>query len=389
MELGQKAYKYRIYPSKSQIALLNNQFSMCRHLWNWSLKERTEEFQNNNKSINYYDQANNLPALKESKPWFKSVYSQVLQDVLKRLDKAFQAFYRRTKAGEEPGYPEYKKRGDWDSITFPQYSDLPEDNQLYLPKVKETIKIQYHREIEGNVKTLSIVKEGTKWFANFSVEIPLSIEHKATGNQIGIDLGLIDFYYDSNGNNVKVPKFYRSEQKKLSKLQRKLALLKKRTSKYLKTLNILRNLHYRIACKRENFFHHVVNNLLQNNDIICIEKLDIKKMAKRPAKVELADGVFLPNGAKKKSGLNKSILDAAWGKFIQILKYKAISLGKKIVEINPAYTSSMCSQCGNIVNKSLSERTHKCNNCGLILQRDHNSAINILTLGIQCLGENP
>jgi putative transposase len=327
-----KAYKYRIYPTKSQVSNLNNQFSMCRHLFNWSIIERTEQYQNNNKSVNYYDQANNLPALKESKPWFNSIHSQVLQDVLKRVDKAFQAFFRRVKAGEEPGYPNLKKRGDYDSITYPQYNSKPENNLLKISKFNLPIKIQYHREIEGNVKTLSIVKEGTKWFAVFSSELSISVEPKCLQNPVGIDLGLIDFYYDSNGNNVKVPKFYRENEKKLKKLQRNLSKLKKRTKEYLKTLYIIRNLHYRIRCKRENFFHHTVNELLQKHDIVCIEKLDISNMAKRPEKIEYAEGVYLPNGAEVKSRLNKSIYDAAWGKFISILKYKAANLGKSILE---------------------------------------------------------
>ncbi|MFW5908994.1 MAG: RNA-guided endonuclease InsQ/TnpB family protein, partial [Desulfosalsimonas sp.] len=173
-----KSFKYRIYPTRAQITNLENQFSMCRHLYNWSLAERKEAYETSGETISYNTQQNNLPALKKARPWYKGVYSQVLQDVLRRLDKAYQHFFRRVKSDEVPGFPRFKKRGQWNSITYPQYSAFP-SSRIKVPKVG-TIKTVYHREIpkEAKVKTLTITREGSKWFACFSVELSLEIEPK-------------------------------------------------------------------------------------------------------------------------------------------------------------------------------------------------------------------
>ncbi|PCI21655.1 MAG: hypothetical protein COB67_13930 [SAR324 cluster bacterium] len=161
-----KSYKYRIYPTNAQIGKLENSFSMCRHLYNWNLQERVVAYEKSGKSVSYQQQQNALPALKREKPWFKSVYSQVLQDVLKRLDGAFKKFFR-----EKIGFPRFKKRGHWNSITYPQFKKIPSNNKITLPKIGE-IKIVYHRDIPeaAKVKTLNITKEAGKWFACFSFE---------------------------------------------------------------------------------------------------------------------------------------------------------------------------------------------------------------------------
>lgn len=386
VSLVRKSFKYRIYPTKYQITNIENQFSMCRYLYNWSLKERIETYEKKQKSISYYDQANNLPDLKKEKPWFKGVYGQVLQQVLKRLDLAFQAFFRRIKEGDIPGFPKFKKKGEWDSILYPQYSERPEDNKIAVSKIGE-IKIKYHREIPENakIKTLAITKEGFKWFACFSVEYPFECEHKCGNTIYGIDLGLIDFYYGSDGESISVPKFFRKSERKLQIAQRKLSKTEKRTPKYRKHLRIVQRIHYKIKCQRRDFLHKAANYLLTKADNIVIEKLNIQGMSHRPKPKQDDNGSYLKNGAARKVGLNKSISDVGWYSFFLMLKYKAEVLGKKILEVAPHYTSQECSGCGNIVQKSLSTRTHKCTECGLQLNRDHNAAINIKRLATQSL----
>jgi transposase len=150
-----KAFKYRIYPTKSQISNLENQFSMCRHLYNHALGERKTAYEMTGETVNYYDQKKQLPAMKIERPWYKGVYSQVLQDVLKRLDNSYKSFFRRVKEGtEDPGFPKFKKRGQWTSILYPQYHKFPSD-RIVVPKVG-TIKSVYHREIPetAQIKTL-------------------------------------------------------------------------------------------------------------------------------------------------------------------------------------------------------------------------------------------
>lgn len=382
-----RTYKYRIYPSKAQETNLENMFSMCRHLYNWNLKERIEQYELEKYSVSYNEQQNKLPELKKEKPWFKGVHSQVLQDVLRRLDNGFKHFFRRVKTGEVPGFPKYKKRGEWNSITYTQFSDHPKNGSVKVPKLGN-ISIVYHRSIpkDAKVKTLNIEKEAGKWFACFSFEQELDIEPKQELSAIGVDLGLIDFYYTSDGKKIAAPKLLRKKEKQLQKLQRRLSKTKKRTPEFYKLVKAIQKTHFRIKCQRNDFLHKQSLELLKSANILCLEKRTVSKMVKRPEKIEGESGVFLPNGAKYKAMLNKSIFDVGWSKFVDILKYKIVTEGKKIVQINPKYTSQECSNCGAIVKKSLSTRTHRCNECGYVANRDENAAINILRRGLASLG---
>ena len=380
-----KSFKYRIYPTKAQKTNLENQFSMCRHLYNRSLAERIEAWEKEQKSITYNHQQNNLPEFKKERPWYKGVHSQVLQDVLRRLDKGYQAFFRRVKQGEKPGHPKFKKRGQWDSITYPQYSKSP-TNKITVPKIG-TITLVCHRELpeDAKIKTLTIIKEAGKWFACFSVELPFIVEPKQDLlDPIGIDLGLIDFLYSSDGFHVPVPKHLRKKEKQLQRLQRRLSKAKKRSKQYYNILKALQKCHYRIKCQRNDFLHKTANELLTKSDSIFHEDLIIPNMIRRPKIKQDESGTYLPNGASAKAGLNKSIADAGWGRFLDILKYKSCFFGKDLVAVPPHYTSQKCSSCGEIVKKSLSVRTHRCS-CGFVANRDHNAALNILRIGLDTL----
>lgn len=380
-----KSSKYRIYPTKSQITNMENQFSMCRHLYNWSLAERKESYDYDRSSISYNQQQNQLPLLKKERPWYKGVYSQVLQDVLKRLDKGYKAFFRRVKTGDNPGFPKFKKHGQWNSLTYPQYSKSPGSN-IQVPKVG-TVKLVYHRAIPDNakIKTLTITKDGGKWFACFSFELLLEIEPKQNVlPSIGIDLGLKDFLYTSDGASVPVPKYLRAKEKQLKRLQRRLSKAAKRSKKYYKILLAIQKCHYRIRCRRSDFLHKTANNLLATSDAVFHEDLNIKNMIRKPEPKQNEDGTYIQNGASAKAGLNKSIADAGWGQFLSILTYKAVETGKILLAVPPHYTSQICSACGNMVKKSLSVRTHRCG-CGFVANRDHNAALNILRIGMDTL----
>jgi len=445
-----KTYKFRIYPEKREINKLENTLSMCRHLYNRSLAERVMSYEirrysnfvessikpgktkifstcfgqilyaetketvavktlipiegifgiafsafweNVPRDITYNYQQDNLPSMKKEKPWYKSVYSQVLQNVLQRLDGAYEKFFEGLKEGKKKaGFPKFKKRGKYSSITYPQYKFRPENGKITVPKIGK-VKIVYHREIPKRaiIKTLTIKKDGGKWFACFSVEMPKKeMEHKQDlSKSIGLDAGLIDFYYGSDGSHVPVPKYFRKREKELKRLQRKIQKLrdeykgKKKPKKYYKVLKALQKVHYRIRCQREDFHHKQANRLLQEFDIIVHEDLNIQGMKRRPKPKQDEEGKYLPNRAAQKAGLNKSISDVAWGKFFQILNYKADAMGKEVIPIDPKYTSQICSGCGNTVEKTLSMRTHICPFCGLILPRDYNSALYIRDLGLE------
>lgn len=394
--IQRRSYKYRIYPTKSQISNLENQFSMCRHLYNWNLEERDRGYKENGKSIGLYDQNKKLKFLKAGKPWYTGVHTGVLYNVNSRVDKAFKDFFRRVKDGETPGHPKFKKRGDWDSITYPSIpqKSLPrkDSKTIEVSKVGH-VKIQYHRTLQGKPKTMTLKKEsGNKWFVIFSVEQEFEIptEPKIEPKKyLGLDLGLIHFYYGSDGSKVEAPKFLRKKEKSLKKLQRRFSKAKKRSERWYKLKRALQKLHWRIRNQRLDFFHKTVNNLLKRADGFFLEGLTIKNMVRRPKPKQGENGEYLKNGASFKSGLNKSINDAGWYRFYQTLEYKAESLGKLVHRVNPAYTSQKCSNCSSTIKKSLSTRTHVCKNCGAILDRDFNASRNILRLGLQSLGENP
>jgi putative transposase len=356
---------------------------MCRHLYNWNLKQRIEVYKAEKRTVSYCEQQNALPELKKERPWFKHVYSQVLQDVLKRLDKAYQRFFT-----QRHGFPKYKKKGQWNSITYSQYEDLPENGMITVPKVGK-IKLVYHRPIPENalIKTLTIIQEGGKWFACFSVELPDRLEPKPKQTSaIGIDLGLNSFIYSSNGEALAAPRYLQKVRESLSRLQRKLSKIEKRTTKYFKTLRALQKVYYRLRCKRLSFFYNQAHSLFEQNDIVIVEDLDIGPMTKRPDPQKDEGGQYLPNGATQKARLNASIYDASWGMFLGVLKHVANKLGKQVVTVEPAYTTQRCSSCGTLVKKGLSERTHRCPVCSYTANRDYNAAKNILRLGLESLG---
>jgi putative transposase len=358
---------------------------MCRHLYNWSLEERIKAYENEQRTVTYNEQQNKLPVLKIERPWFASVYSQVLQDVLRRLDKAYQSFFSRVKQGDTPGFPKFKKRGEWDSITYPQYRNLP-DSKIVVPKIG-TIKVIYHRDIpEGaKIKTLTITKEADKWFACFSVESYIDIEPKQDlKTSIGIDLGLIDFLYASDGSSISAPKYYRKLQGRLARLQRRRAKAEKYSPKWYKLLKAIQKVYFRLRCLKHDFLHKTANDLLKKADIISHEDLNIRGMIRRPKPKQDENGKYLPNNAAAKSGLNKSIADAAWGQFLGILNYKAKEQGKIVVAVPPHYTSQECPGCHQIVKKSLSVRTHRCP-CGFVANRDFAASLNILRIGLDML----
>jgi putative transposase len=349
---------------------------MCRHLYNWNLRERIEAYENEVRSVSYYEQQNSLPELKKERPWFKGVYSLALQDVLRRLDKAYQKFFDK-----KGGYPKYKKKGQWNSITYPDQRKKPQFEKIKVPKVGD-IKIVYHRKIPENaeIKTLSVVKDGGKWFACFSINLPDRSEPKPSPNHaVGIDLGLDSFVFASDGFCITAPKFLRNRAKDLKRLQRKLSRTPKRTAAYQKVLKALQKAYYRIRCLRNQFFYHLAHQLLSSSDCIVHEELSIPRMVRRSSSSDFGE-------KRRQRGLSKSIYDAGWGYFVSILQNVAQKMGKLVIGVKPHYTSQTCSECGSIVPKSLSTRTHHCKECGYKADRDLNAAINILRLGLESLG---
>jgi len=374
------AYKYRLYPTKKQIAQLHWTLDRCRELYNAALQERRDAYRMCNVSITYYDQAMQLPDIKELREEYHDIYSQVLQDVLRRVDKAFTAFFKRCKHGKTPGYPRFQGKGRYDSFTYPQAGfSVTHDNRVCLAKIG-SIKVKLHRPIQGKVKTCTIKREGDHWYVVFVCEVKITafLESKET---VGIDLGLLHFATLSTGETIENPRYLRHAETKLKKLQQALARKKRGSNRRKKAVQRIAKQHRTIRNQRQDFLHKASRTLVNAYGLIVMEDLQIANLSKRPKPKQDEEGTYLPNGASAKAGLNKSICDAGWGLFQQYCAYKAANAGRTMLLVDPRNTSQRCSSCGKLVKKELRERWHSCE-CGCSLDRDHNAAINILWLGL-------
>lgn len=343
----------------------------CRWLYNKILETRKNAYEQDGVSLRLYDTQNMIPGWKAERSSLKSVHSLVLQQVNIRVDLAFKAFFRRVKSGETPGYPRFKGYGRYDSMTFTQYGNGAKiaNGKLVLSKIGD-IKIVLHRELIGLPKTVCVRRSATgKWSATVSC---VTEEDKlpTDGDSVGIDLGLSSFATFSDGEKIANPRFLKKEQDALAKAQRRLSKETKGTPERVKRRKIVSRIHERITNKRTNFAHQESRKLVNRYGIIVMEDLSITDMMSNHIQVF---------GNK----LNKSIADVAWIQLVQFTAYKAEDAGRLLVLVDPRNTSKMCSCCGEIVAKDLSVRVHSCPNCGLVTDRDHNAALNILALGLQ------
>jgi putative transposase len=357
------AYKFRVYPNKQQQAMLDLTLETCRHLYNTALADRKNTYEQEGLSRSYEDQAAILTSEKKDNPYLKSVFSQVPQDVLRRLDKSFKAFFRRVKAGENPGYPRFKGRGWYKSFTYPQSGFALEGSKLNLSKIG-SIRIFKHREIEGKIKTCTIKKNRLgHWYATFVSEIEdiPQVEPKIT---FGVDVGLKSLVALSDGTTIQYPRYYVQSQAKLAVAQRNLSRKKKGSANRRKARLKVAKISQRIQYLRDGFLHKISRKLVDSADLIVFENLNI-------------------SGMLKNHHLAKHIQDHAWGKLIQFTQSKAAKAGKIVEQVDARYTSQKCSQCGIVVPKTLAERNHACPNCGLELDRDLNASLNIRTLGLR------
>jgi len=361
-----KAYRYRLFPTKSQVSQMEQTLEICRWVYNETLAMRKNAWEQEQRHISYYESKRQIPLWKKERPELSTVYSQVLQNVTLRVDLAFKAFFRRLKSGEKPGYPRFKGKGRYDSFTYPQSGFKLDGDRLHLSKIGD-VRVVLHRPVEGTIKTLTIRRSSTsKWYACFSVECDPSPVQQNDG-EIGIDVGLESFATLSNGEKIENPRFFRTDEKALAKAQRKLSKAEKGTPERKKARKIVAHVHERIANRRLNFAHQTSRKVVNRFGTIVFEDLNITNM-------------------QKNHHLAKSIADVAWNMFITITESKAEDAGSRVILVNPRNTSQICSRCGMIVAKTLSDRVHSCPHCGLVMDRDQNAAINIMRLGLQSQG---
>jgi putative transposase len=355
-----KTFKYRLYPTGKQGQALCGQLGEACRLYNGALQERRDAYQYAGISLSYYDQAKQLKDIRAEGDCELANFS-CSQDVLRRVEKTFQAFFGRVKRGETPGYPRFKSRWRYDSLTFPSYGDgcrLRENGKLYVQGVGE-IKVKLHRVVEGRTKTVTVKREGGRWYVCFSVEVA-DLADSILYEDIGIDLGLSSFAVLSDGTVIENPRWYRRAQAKLRIAQRRVARRQRGSKGRRKAVVLLQRAHAHVRNTRRDFQHQTARWLVERYSVIFVEDLNIKGMAR--------------------GMLAKSVSDAAWGGFLQLLRDKAAEAGRVVLGVNPSGTSQTCT-CGTPVPKTLSQRWHECGACGLSLARDHVSALLIRGLG--------
>jgi putative transposase len=360
-----KTYKYRLYPTPAQETTMQAVLDECRWLYNRLLEERKLAWDETDTSLSRYQQVNRIPALKKERASLTAVHSQVLQNVAARVDLAFQAFFRRVKDGEEPGYPRFRGKGRYDSFCYPGSGFTLDGPRVVLSKIG-SIKAVVHRPVEGTIKTCCIRRTSTgKWYVTFACEAePVPLEPQDTA--VGLDVGLTAFATLSSGEQIANPRFLRADERRLKRAQRRREKAPKGSALRRKRRRIAARVHERIANRRAAFLHKQANDIIAVYGTICVEDLSIKGMVHNRS-------------------LAKSIHDAAWRQFLAFLTYKAACAGRTLVAVNPAYTSQDCSCCGHRQKMPLSERVYDCPCCGLDLDRDVNAALNILRLGLESL----
>ncbi|MGQ9579308.1 MAG: RNA-guided endonuclease InsQ/TnpB family protein [Candidatus Aminicenantales bacterium] len=355
-----KTFKYRLYPTKAVSNSAVQILDLCRIVYNLCLEQRQHLWQYHRKSISCFDQVKQLPELKKAFPEFNKVPSQTLQDVVERVDRAFQGFFRRIKAGEKPGYPRFKSPNRYHSFTLKQAGWKLSGNILEIRKIGK-FKIILHRPIEGKVKTVTVKRSLTgKWFALFCCDnVPIRPLPK-TGKALGVDVGCENFLVTSDGLEIPNPRFLKRQETKLEQRQKRLSRKVKGSNRRLKAKRLIARIHEKLVNQRTDFHFKVANQLVKIADIIYMEKLKAWTSWR---------------------ALNKSMRDAAWFNFFSCLRAKAEEAGREIREVPARDTSQICSGCGKTVQKELSDRRHVCPFCHLSISRDHNAARNILRLG--------
>lgn len=333
---------------------------VCRHFYNMCLEERKLAYEFEQRSVKKTEQEKLAIRYRQTFPQARIVFSQTLQTVADDLDKAFRAFFRRVKAGEKAGYPRFKSRQRFRSFAFKQFGlgAKLEGRRLRLFGIGR-VAVRWHRAIEGTIKTVRIVHKAGRWYACFVCEVPDKPELPITGRGIGIDVNIENLLTTSDGERVENPKFYQQAQAKLRVLQRSLQRKQRGGKHRKKALLQVQRWHRHIANQRKDFAHKLSFILVQHCDLIALEDLKVQNLVRN-------------------HHLSKSILDAGWYLFRQLLTYKAANAGREVVLVKAAYTSKSCSCCGAIFEDlKLSDRWVECG-CGLTLARDHNAAVNIL-----------
>ena len=357
-----KAFVYRLYPSKSQRKRLEAVRETCRHFYNDLLRERKDSYDLYGVSITKTEQLRKVKVEKDTSPYALDIHSHILQNVVADLHKAFEAFFRRVKAGENPGYPRFKSRNRFAGFGYKEYGNgfKLDGRRLKLSGIGR-IAVRWHRELEGQIKTARVFCRAGKWFVAFSCAVEKPEPLPPTGESIGIDLGLTRLATFNTGEKKENPRWYRKVLDDLGVLQRKISRCVMGSRNRRRLIGRLQRMLVDVANARKDFLNKFVHELIQRFDKIVLEDLRVAAMV--PGRFAL------------------SILDAGWSYLVSHLAHKAENAGREVVKVDPAYTSKTCSGCGaRFEHLTLWDRWVECG-CGVSLDRDHNAAIVVFQRG--------
>lgn len=359
-----KTYKYRLMGNKELFNKANRWLYLCCILYNTALEQRVSIYKQNKGQISCYVQQKQLVELKDMFQEYNDISSQVLQDVIDRLNKSYVGFFRRIEKGEERvGFPRFKGFGRYNSFMLKKTGWRIDGRYLLINKIGK-FKVRLSRPIVGTIKTVTIIRGNSgKWYVCFSCDNVPEKKLSKLDNLVGLDVGIKSYLTDSEGNKVENPKFLKLSLNKMRVKQRKLSRTKKCSSRRKRTKLQVSKCHEKVCNQRSDFLHKLANLYIKNYGTINIENLQIDRMV-------------------KDNRLARDINDCSWGKFFELLTYKAEEAGRGLVKVNPKNTSKTCSNCGEINHKlKLSDRKWVCMNCGVLHDRDYNAAKNIKRVG--------
>jgi putative transposase len=359
-------YRYRLLPLKSQHRALERLCGEQRELYNAALEERIDCYSKTGKTRTYIDQYKELTQCRRELPSMGQLPVNLQRWTLKRLDDAFQGFFRRVKArSAKAGFPRFRGKGRWDAFGFAEFSGIRFDGKrLRFAGMPGGLKLHLHRPLPDGVDIRSCVfrRDGRGWHVNLQIAVAVP-EKRTVATAVGVDLGLKVFAYCSDNVVIPNPRIAQKAEKELRRQQRALARCQRRSHRRRKVRARVARLHGKITDTRNTWLHQKSAALVKRADLIAVEDLKVSNMVRHPS-------------------LARSISDASWSRFVSMLDYKAEKAGGYLIRVDPRNTSQKCSGCGELVPKSLAVRTHACPSCGLVIDRDHNASLNILRAGI-------
>lgn len=378
-----RSFRYQLRPTGRQTESLVALLDVQRELYNAALEERIGAWKWERRSVPYFDQCRTLTGLREVRPDVLAWGVIVCRGTLKRLDRAFAAFYRRCRTGETPGFPRFKGKHRWDSVQWEDTAGwkISDAGRLYLQGVGH-VKVNLHRPLRGVPKAITVKREGRRWYVSIRcVDVPAQ-PLPTTGRAVGVDRGITALVATSDGELIANERFGQRAAKRLAKAQQDLARKKRGGGRRRRAVERVARCHRQAQRQRADFAHKLSRLLVNDHDVIVLEDLKVANMIRRPKPRPNNEGGFDPNGAAAKAGLNRSIQDAGWASLAQMILYKAEDAGRDVILVPAAYTSQTCHQCGHVAAGNRHEQQFRCTSCGHADHADVNAARNILRAGL-------